>query len=196
MHFHTPDAYWDPSREYYEKHGFNYLRGRAPADGVVEQIGWQVEGGGLLPSLPENAMDLSDLVRTGIKDDDFVMGLIRDKSKFARAAAEGLARQIYERQRIKEHNLAGIDYDSCRCGTYLLELFVWGDRQLASKRRQTLDTTLFGLERERRAEDVSCWRDISLLKKDLIEALAEYSSAARREGLFRGTSYLDNDGNQ
>lgn len=186
MLFNTPGAYLNPAQEYYEKHGFDYSHGRSTDNGLFSlnssytglEMAVPVE-----PCIVPNS-GLERITTSYATGDDFVSGLIADKTRFSREAVMGLARQIQERQSIKSHNLNRIDYDSCRCGSYLHELLVWGDSQLTAKRRQTLDMVMFSLNKERRMEEVSCWRDVSLLKKDLVRATAEYASAARREALF------------
>ena len=40
------------------------------------------------------------------------------------------------------------------------------------------------LEKEKRSERVSCWRDIVRLKKELMEAIRDYRGTARRAELF------------
>jgi hypothetical protein len=200
MLFHTPGNYLEPEHplrvgmgapewEYYYKHGFSY------ATGPREQESSWLPGKSYLsvPSpLEETASSILPEAKLLAEPDPhgFVTGLIADKSRFAKAAVQGLVSQIYERQEIKEHNLTKIDHDGCMVGTLLNELFIWGDARLSDKRRQTLDMVMFGLERERRAEEVACWRDISLLRKDLVEAMAEYAAAARREQLFEHGSGL------
>jgi len=134
---------------------------------------------------------LSSLIGLTKGDDrDFVSGMIADKSRLAKGAVNNLQSMIFERLKMRDVNMANIDYDSCRAMTMVHEVDqrngMGSDRQ-----RQTLYMTLFGLEREKRMEDVSCWRDVSRLRQDFVEVAAAYVSAVRRERLFRDQSYID-----
>jgi len=105
-------------------------------------------------------------------------------------AVNSLHGLAYERFRIRERNLAQIDYDICHAVTLIHELQA-GAQGEAERQKQTLDMALFGLEKEKRMEDVSCWRDVSRVQEEFVTALADYAGAARRERLFRNESYLD-----
>jgi len=118
-----------------------------------------------------------------IDSQDFVQGLIHDKTRFSKASFDTLRDLINDRWKIWERNVKRIEYDTCLAGTLL--------HQAYNRERQPLYMTLLGLERERRAESTSLWRDVSLLKRDVVTANAEYSAAYRREGLLISDSYLD-----
>ena len=170
--------------EIYYKGGVEYLQGSASRKKAPDEATW-------LPDVLSNDNPHS---LDGIASDeagDFVKGLISDKTKFAGIAAHSLSGLIDERYRIREKNLAQIDYDICHGITLLYELLPWAQLGGFEKQRQTLDIVLFGLEREKRMEDVSCWRDVSRVQQEFVTALADYAGAARREGLFRNESYLD-----
>ena len=177
------DRYSEEAEIYY-KGGTGYLqdgRPRKPAPGSAE---W----------LPEAVSSDSPSTLDGIAAGEaggFVTGLISDKTKFAGIAVNSLQGLINERLQIRERNIEQIDSDICHAITLLYELLPWAQLGGFERQRQTLDMALFGLGREKRMEDVSCWRDVSRVQQEFVTALADYAAAAKREGLFRDGSYLD-----
>ena len=53
--------------------------------------------------------------------------------------------------------------------------------------RSNIDKELIGLEREKRMEEVACWRDISRLRGELREIMGEYAQEKRKDGLLGET---------
>lgn len=63
------------------------------------------------------------------------------------------------------------------------------------KRRQNLEKTRVELDRQLREEDVTLWRDLIELRRELVLADRTYQSGQLRTGLFASThSYDDNKG--
>ena len=95
---------------------------------------------------------------------------------------------IYEREEIKSNNIRTIDYDSCRTKARLFEIGSWqtgADPQL-DKTRGNIERELLGFEREKRFEEVACWRDMTRLKSELREVLREFDGEKRKEALLEG----------
>ncbi len=176
------DRYSQEAEVYY-KGGVDYLSGFPDRKNAQGQATW-------LPETVDGKGTGLEAIASG-ETGDFVQGLISDKTKFAGIAAKSLHGLIYERLRIREYNHAQIDYDTCHALTLLYELEPWAQLGGFQRQRQTLDMALFGLAREKRMEDVSCWRDVSRLQQDFVAALADYAAATRREGLFQNESYLE-----
>jgi len=111
-----------------------------------------------------------------------------DKLDVQRLHVSGLASQIRRRNAIKDENLSRIDLDMVKCQSVLLELEhipkVF-DPTIA-RTRNTFEKELLTLEKEKRAEYVSWWRDLVLVKRDLITAFKEFTSAEKRVDLISG----------
>jgi len=96
---------------------------------------------------------------------------------------------IYDREKLKYENLRRIDYDSCKVRTSILQISSWevgADPQL-EKVRMGLEGEALGLEREKRAEEVACWRDTTRLKEGLREVVERLWQDRRREELLSGS---------
>lgn len=109
--------------------------------------------------------------------------ILNERVMLYKASLAQLVSLIYERKYLEKKNTAEIDRDICKLRTlqHQLDLFkIYGP----DKRRITLEGMISNLEREKRSERVSCWRDIAKLKKEFMEAIGGYRSTARRAELF------------
>ncbi len=184
MLFHNPSLPFGPQAEQERYYLYGGPQAYAPvlpylAPYPAQEFGYLGTTVGLPPASPLEGLVEAPGAET------FVSGLISDKSRFAQLAVKNLQGLIDERIRLRELNTERIDYDMCKAKSQIYQLELWGYRGGFDRQRQTLGLTLFGLERERRGEEVSCWRDVSRLKLEMAGAMAEHASAARRETLFR-----------
>lgn len=124
---------------------------------------------GLMAELPNGAEPLSDVLRERLALKKFTLGQIM-------ALIQGRRKIMY--RHIKE-----IDRGVCNCISHIYELEFWLPQDRA-RRQNTLERTIAGLEKEKRAERVACWRDLARLHQDVLEAIGEYRSAKRRARLF------------
>lgn len=102
-----------------------------------------------------------------------------------------------DRDKTKEENLYRIESDILHCRNLLLELggFYIGHKGV-DQRRSSIERHLFDLYREKRAEEVSNWRDQLWLKRDLIATLKEYLDIQRRKKLINEIMEGDYSTNQ
>jgi len=118
--------------------------------------------------------------------------LVSHRSAVLKSQVEGLCIQLYERAQIREQNLKRIEYDTVKIDTELLQLdaLVHSCWQSSPpeflKRRDNLEREIMNLERQRRDEDTSFWKDRVLLRKELPEIAGAYEAAKAREGLLDG----------
>lgn len=115
--------------------------------------------------------------------DQFLTG----KKRFAAKSVEEIVGLIYARDSIRYAQGRSIDYESTQLKERLFETGEWqtGLNPQLDKTRGALHRELGGLEREKRMEEVACWRDISRLKGDLREALREFDLEKRKENLLK-----------
>ena len=153
------------------RHGDDYSSASTPLDDSVGP--WS--GMDFLGKAPKHHSEADPL-------GDFFSG----KKAFLSDSIEGVVGLIYERQHLKYENFRKIDYDSCRAKTLLFQIDQWrlGLHQNVDRLRMGLEKELIGLERERRMEEVACWRDIVRLKTDLRELTGEFAQEKRRDSLL------------
>ena len=110
------------------------------------------------------------------------------KRGFLAGSVADILSLIYEREQLKYDNLRKIDYDSAKQKTRLFEIDSWrtGANPQIDKTRAQIDRELLSFEREKRFEDVACWRDITRLRGELREAVREFSQEKRKESLLGG----------
>jgi len=89
--------------------------------------------------------------------------------------------EMKSRQRLNEFFIQGIDSKVASFLHDLDELKHWslGNNPSIETRRIHLEKEVLQLEKEKRINNLNCWRDLLLLKKDLREALSEYKSLMR-----------------
>jgi len=132
-------------------------------------------------------LDSSILDRPGSGDPlDLFLGR---KREFLVKSVEEILSLIDDREKLKYENLRRIDYDTCKVRTGILQISSWevgADPQL-EKVRMGLEGEVLGLEREKRAEEVACWRDTTRLKEGLREVVERLWQVKGRDDLLYGS---------
>ena len=120
------------------------------------------------------------------KESDIVDDLLANKVEAMRQNIEHIAYQLEERERLGKQNQYTIDLTMMKTKEDLFECELWptGSNQTIEKRRSQLERELQELDREKRFEEISCWKDQQMLLRDMREAATEYDSAIRRKGLL------------
>ena len=109
-------------------------------------------------------------------ENKFLDDVLEDKVKSLQETITQLETQIDKRKEIRDYNMQRILLDSCYTGTELLNLPLRHFDPIISKQRSSLEQQLARLEKEKRDEDTSLWKDIQMLYKDLSEAKKEHQS--------------------
>ena len=116
--------------------------------------------------------------------------LVSHRSAVLNSQVEGIMQQLYERQKIHEHAIKSIDYDTVKCDSEILQLkqlMCWNafnPLSELSKKQQNLEKEVMGLERQRRDEYASLWKDKVLLRKELVELAGAHAGAKARESIL------------
>lgn len=103
-----------------------------------------------------------------------------DKGKTLKATIKALFNEILTRERLNHVLLGKINSDICKAGTYLEELRRFTARDYArqfevlGRRRTQIEERVIGLEKEKRQEYLTCWKDLGQLKKYVLSALKDY----------------------
>ncbi len=110
------------------------------------------------------------------------------KRNFLLKSGREIVGLIYEREHLKYQNICRIDYDVCRTTTLLFEIDRWhpGVNPGIDRIRTNIERELLAFEREKRMEEVACWRDFCRLKSDLREVTREFERENQREALMSG----------
>lgn len=120
------------------------------------------------------------------KSDDPLGQFLTAKKRVLGQSAEDLLSLIYERQGMKYDNTRQLMYESAHLGSQLLQLgdSTFGAFKDVDKTRLGLEKDIAGLERERRMEEISCWKDITSLKGELRETMQDFNMEKRKEHFF------------
>lgn len=94
--------------------------------------------------------------------------------------------EMKNRQRLNELFIQGIDTKMANFLHQLEELKHWslGNNPSIETRRIHLEKEVLQLEKEKRINNLTCWRDLLLLKKELREALSEYKTLIKFKEVF------------
>ena len=108
------------------------------------------------------------------------------RGQFWAKSVDDILGLISERERLKYENMHKIDYESCQIKTRLFELDHWrrGFDPRLERTRVQIERELSALEREKRFEEVACWRDVTRLRSELREAVREYGLEKRKQALL------------
>lgn len=107
-------------------------------------------------------------------DPDPLREYLEGKKRFLSRGIEDVLGLIQERVKIKYDLLRQIDYDSCKMQSRLFALyhFQLGLNPNVDRMRSNIDKEQVGLEREKRMEEVACWRDLSRLRGEALLPLS------------------------
>lgn len=110
------------------------------------------------------------------------------KKEFLVKSVREIMGLIYEREHLKDENIRGIDYDECHTKTRLFEIDHWhpGVNPGIDRIRTNIERELLACEREKRMEEVACWRDVCRQKSDLREVMRDLEREVDRQSLISG----------
>jgi hypothetical protein len=122
--------------------------------------------------------------------------IFSDKGRTLKATIRALFNEILLRERLNSELLGKIDSDICKTDSYLEQIRFLTQRQYTqdveiafSRRRTQLENQVFDLEKEKRQEYLSCWKDLMFLKRYLLSSLKDYWTVSNRKSFLD----LEND---
>ena len=120
------------------------------------------------------------------QETDLVDDLLANKVEGMRQNIEHIKNQLEAREKLHQQNRYNIDLNMMQTKTELFECELWapGSNSLIEKRRSQLERGLQDMEKEKRGEDITAWRDRQMLLREMREATTEHESAIRRKGLL------------
>ena len=112
--------------------------------------------------------------------------LINQRTRILDAKLEVFAAEIEERLKIRKRNVEVILYEELAAGTIILEFDPhYGIGRYDSRIQQIFYQKTFDLTKERRQQDVECWRDIVLVMRDFLTAWEAREQAGARAGFLK-----------
>ena len=134
------------------------------------------------PQFPMGSVDVP------YKGSDPLDRFFESKRRILAKSVEDVVSLIEERKTIKYDNFEKIDYDSCCVQTKLYELDHWPpeSKSTVERKRSAFEKELLNFEREKRMEEVACWRDVARMRGDLRELMFHVEEEKRRQSLIQG----------
>ena len=120
--------------------------------------------------------------------------LLINKRKSLKATVKALLEEIDIRKTLNHRLLDEIDENICRQHTFALRLedrhaHYQFERFMENKNKKIeIENHVVDLEREKRKENVECWRDLMFLKKYLHMALKQYWDLVKRHEVLEANS--------
>jgi hypothetical protein len=124
------------------------------------------------------------------KKDNPLENMFSDKSKSLKASVNALLEEIRLREEINSHQFNKIDKEISRQHTELMQLENLKDNyphdltKDLSEAKDKIKSNVLELEREKRKEQLECWRDLMFLKKYLMVSLKDYWELERKRGVL------------
>lgn len=117
--------------------------------------------------------------------------IFSDKGRNLKATVKALFNEILLRERLNSELLNRMDSDICKTDSYLEQIKFITQRQYTpdleislSRRRTQLESRLIDLEKEKRQEYLTCWKDLMFLKKYLLSAFKDYWNLSNRKSFL------------
>ena len=114
-----------------------------------------------------------------------------DRSKTLKVTVKALFNEVLARESLNSVLLKDINSEICKTGSYLEQIRdvtrrqYTNDLELAFSRRRTqLESRMLDLEKEKRQEYLTCWKDLAYLSKGLLSALKDYWDMSHKVGFM------------
>ena len=119
---------------------------------------------------------------------DPLANFLYGKQRFLNWSAKDIVGLVYDRQQLHREQTDGIEQQKMSINSSLLSLTEWhvGANPAIDRRRDSLESQVQSLERERRTQEVAAWRDTTRLRADLREILGELAAEERKWSLLGG----------
>ena len=112
-----------------------------------------------------------------------MLDLLNQRPRILQSSLEVLTLEIFERLHLRTLNFERLDDEKQKLYAMLNQIIIG----ISYGRRETSESMMvyqqmFALERERRQQDVECWRDIVMVMRDLLhtwEGFAQAKSKAK-----------------
>jgi hypothetical protein len=110
--------------------------------------------------------------------------IFKDRITLIRSKIELILLQLYQRKRINRQVLYQIEQDSCGVQNLCFALPDGGYQMSPAK--LSVERMRFDLQKEKRMEETSYFRDTGMLNKDLKDALIQYMEEVQKVSIING----------
>ncbi len=116
--------------------------------------------------------------------------MFSDKSKSLKASVNALLEEIRLREEINSSQFKEMNKEICMQHTELMQLdnlvdqYPFDITQGLNEAKDRIKSNVLELEREKRKEQLECWRDLMFLKKYLMVSLKDYWELERKRGIL------------
>lgn len=114
-----------------------------------------------------------------------------DKNRTLKATIKALFSEVLTREHLNSVLLRDIDSEICKTGSYLEQIRDVTKRQYTHDlelsfqgRRTQLESRLLDLQKQKRDEYLTCWKDLAYLSKGLLSALKDYWNLSNRKSFL------------
>lgn len=114
-----------------------------------------------------------------------------DRSRTLKSMIKALFNEVLTREHLNSALLKDIDSELCKTGSYLEQIHEMTRKQYTpdleialSRRRTQLESRLMDLDKEKRQEYLTCWKDLAYLSKGLLSALKDYWDFSLKAGFM------------
>jgi hypothetical protein len=116
-----------------------------------------------------------------MEKDDGLDRLFDQRTAILKTKLEVFASELLDRLRIRSKNLLTISENQDRLGRMLETLTCQANYHFRDHKEKSVFYQLsFDLERQKRSEDVECWRDVAQIMKDLLNVWEAMEQAKSR----------------
>jgi hypothetical protein len=111
--------------------------------------------------------------------------IIKEKIRFHRASLVQILNLIMEREKAKQNNLVSIESEALKVqGELFLYKCIVYPISPDNKRKSNFERAVSELEKQKRQEEIDCWKDTLKLWQQLLDIIAEYRATMRKARLL------------
>jgi len=125
------------------------------------------------------------------KEKDLVDKVFSNKGRILKTTVKVFFNEILARKRLDSELVKKIDSEICHTDSYLAQIRELTKRQYTpdlelafSRRRTQLEDRVLNLEKEKRQEYLTCFKDLSISSRYLLSALKEYWSLSGKKSFL------------
>jgi len=149
-----------------------------------ESILTGIETGASLTSLVDD-LSCSPFSAELSGEDDPFGSLFMEKEQILRARVKHLADTLASRYELKDETISTLNYEQCKLQTDIWDLERWplGIPQLEGNKAK-LQGEMLRLEKDKKDEAASAWKDAFSVKSELLDAIKELRKTQNQNALF------------
>lgn len=139
----------------------------------------------------KNTLEGIVIKETPEKQQGILEKVFSDKGKTLKGTVKALLNEIKLRETLDSHLIKKIEDEICSQNTYLLHLkdlkvqYSFELSKNVSNSKAQIESKVLELEKEKRQEQLECWRDLMFLKKYLLTSLKDYWELTKKREVLK-----------